>query len=245
MPAMTRGPLPPGVYWRRRAFVGLLALSLVFLVVSWLGDWSDGSSGDAPAAAQAGAVEEATHTVTADPNPKAKPGQKNKKGNKKRAEPTLAAPSGWCAPADVVVTPIVKQAVAGRPVAVKLSLQTRTTEACNWRVGPNKVAVKISGESGDIWSARHCKAIPRQDVVVRRTVATEVSFTWDARESDYGCPGATEWVLPGELTIAAAAFGGEPVQETFTLLAPEAAPEPKKLKAQKKKGNALDRIDRR
>lgn len=241
MPAMTRGPLPPGIYWRRRVFVGLLALSMVFLVVSWLGDWSDGSSDDEPAAAQAGAVEEATHTVTADPSPKAKQSKKNKK----RPEPTLAAPSGRCAPADVVVTPIVKQAVAGRPVTIKLSLQTRTTEACNWRVGPNKVAVKISDGGGEIWSTRHCKGIPGQAVVVRRTVATEVSFTWNARESDYGCPKATEWVLPGELSLVAAAYGGEPTHETFTLMTPQAAPEPKKLKAKKKKGNALNRIDQR
>ncbi|QYJ03751.1 hypothetical protein KUV85_15700 [Nocardioides panacisoli] len=252
MPAMTRGPLPPGVYWRRRLFVGLLALSIVFVIATALGLGSDGSSDDAPVAQQAGA--EATHTVTLPPEGGATtapttstPTAKATKGKKnKRAEPELAAPSGNCAAGDVRVTPVTERAVAGRPIELTLSLQTRTDPACHWRVGKQRLAVRVSGDGGEVWSTRHCQqAIPSQQVVLRREVATELTITWDARRSSPGCPDATEWVLPGEYVVTAAALGGEPREQALRLVAPQAGSAAPDLPAEVKTGNALDRIKQR
>ena len=64
MPPLTRGPLPAGVYWRRRVFVLLLASTLVFVIASVLGGGSDGKDDDVPAAQQAGGEVEASQTIT-------------------------------------------------------------------------------------------------------------------------------------------------------------------------------------
>ena len=45
-------------------------------------------------------------------------------------------------------------------------------------------------------------------------------MAWNARESNQGCTRRTEWVLPGDFTIAAAALGGEPAEADFSLVGP-------------------------
>lgn len=223
----TRGPLPAGTYWRRRAFVLGLAFSLVFVIARWLGGSSDGASDETPAATQAGAEVAATGTVTAGETTEASaPGSTSgSTGSGTPTEPTLAAPEGVCAPEDVVVTPSVADpAEGGGDVTITLSLQSRESEACTWQVSRSTVAVKISRGAEEVWTTAHCpRAVPSQSVVVRRAVVTEVELTWNARESAAGCSARTDWVLPGELTIHASALGGEPASAEFTLRKPAAA----------------------
>lgn len=213
----TRGPLPPDVYWRRRLFVGTVAFSLVFVIAQWLTGGSDGSSDETPAAEQAGAQVSATQTVTAGDATSTAPVTPGAK-----ATPTLAAPEGVCKPADVAVTPSVAGGqAAGAYVTLSLSLQTITSEACTWQVASNSLTVRIAQGKEEIWSTRQCrKAVPSQSVVVRRAVATVVTMTWNARESNQGCTSRTAWVLPGDFTIAAAALGGEPAEAAFSLVRP-------------------------
>lgn len=248
MPAMTRGPLPAGIYWRRRLFIGLLALSVAFIVATSLGAGSDGSSEEA-VARPAGAEPTATVTMPSDSRAEgevageASPTAEQPERKQKRR---LAEPSGACAAGDVVVTPVTERAVAGQPVRLTLSLQTRTTPACHWRVGPQRLAVRISGAGEEVWSTRHCaEGVPAKRLVVRRTVATELTVTWDARESEPGCPEATEWVLPGEYVVSAAALGGEPREQALRLVAPTAQDGAPEHRAEQKSGNALQRIQQR
>lgn len=249
MPAMTRGPLPAGVYWRRRLFIGLLALSIVFIIATSLGAGSDGSS-EQPVARQAGAEPTATVTVPSDDSTDGEAVEESSsttpQAKRKKKKQQLAEPSGACAAGDLVVTPVTERAVAGQPVSLTLSLQTRTTPACYWRVGPQRLAVRISGAGEEVWSTRHCgDGVPAKRLVVRRTVATELTVTWDARESDPGCPDATEWVLPGEYVVSAAALGGEPREQALQLVAPTAQDRPPEHRAEQKSGNALQRIQQR
>ncbi|HYG92909.1 MAG TPA: hypothetical protein VD859_04910 [Nocardioides sp.] len=225
MPTLTRGPLPPGVYWRRRAFALLLAGTLVFVIASWLGGGSDGSSTEAPVARQA-AGEPASQTVTVGERDRGKKQKAGRVGRDRELGPSfdpsvLADPEGPCNASDIVVTPQVEDAVAGRDVTIGLSLQTLESEACTWRVTPGRVALKISDGEDEIWTSRHCpQALPEEEVVVRRVVATVVEMTWHGRESDEGCPGNTDWVMDGDYTIAAAALGGEPRATEFDLASP-------------------------
>jgi hypothetical protein len=248
MGTTARGPLPPGVYWRRRAFVGLLVVALVFVGVNLLRGGSDGSSGEAPVAQQAAEEVEPSHTVTAEPTPKATQQSGARKNQRqKQAAPSqgptfdpevLADPEGTCAAGDITVRPQVEDAVAGRDVTIGLSLQTQQTEACTWQLTPKRVAVKITGKAGTVWSSRECRdAVPRQEVVVRRAIATVVEMTWDARESDRGCTEYREWLLPGKFRVVAATLGGEPGGTGFDLAKPTpetVAPEPKQ--GEKKQG---------
>lgn len=230
MPAMTRGPLPPGVYWRRRAFVGLLAVTLVFVIASVLSGGSDGKSDEGATAQQAAGQVEASQTVTV--GTKERKGRNGRKKDRAPEGPTagpsydptvLVEPEGPCDPEDVVVTPSVESAVAGRDVTVSLSLQTIKAEACNWQVGARRVTLKITDGDDEVWSTRHCpRAMPQEAVVVRRIVATVVELTWNARFSDDDCPRATDWVQAGDYTVTAAAYRGEPASTDFTLVNPPA-----------------------
>ncbi|WP_183094260.1 hypothetical protein [Nocardioides stalactiti] len=220
MPPLTRGPLPAGVYWRRRLFVLALAATMVFVIGSVLTGGSDAKDDEVPTVQQAGAEVQASETITVPEK-----GRKNRK-NRRTATPTIdpaltVAPEGNCDPADVRVTPYVDAATAGQPVQIGLSLQTVQADACYFRVGADKVTVKITKRGREIWTSRECAdPVPDQSVVVRRVVATVVRMTWDARESDPDCTNRRSWLMPGSFTIAAATLGGEPAESGFDLDSP-------------------------
>ncbi|MEQ6902365.1 hypothetical protein [Nocardioides sp. YIM 152588] len=258
---LTRGSLPPGIYWRRRFFVIALAGTLVFLIGSLLSGGSDGVS-SAPVASQAGVVEP-SGTVTVAPGTKKKrkngkkagqqAGTKSGKGSGATgpvfgpSEPVteLAEPSGPCAADDVLVASDVEDAVAGRDVTIGLRLQTQQAEACTWRLNRRTALVKILDNGREVWTSRQCPGlVPEETVVVRRIIATVVEMTWtEARESDEGCTPRAGWAQPGDYTLVTSAIGGEPSETTFDLDTPTAVTEtievtpdqPKAKKAKKTK----------
>ncbi|PWN01913.1 hypothetical protein DJ010_15300 [Nocardioides silvaticus] len=238
MPPLTRGPLPAGVYWRRRFFVLALAATLVFLVASVLTGGSDGQD-DVPVARQAGNEVEPSQTITVDQGRKARGEQQSapqgRKGKRDLGpqqgptfDPTLLAaePSGNCEPADVRITPRVESAVAGKPVTIGLALQTVQAEACYFRIGADKVTIKVTRGQQALWRSSHCPgAVPSTSVVVRRSIATVVQMEWspfpEGTRHGKECPGTKDWLMPGDYTVTAAALGGEPGESAFTLAAPE------------------------
>lgn len=232
MTSLTRGPLPAKVYWRRRVVVLGLGLLLVLLAGRVIGGSGDGQDQAVDKATQAAG--EPTESVPSD-DPTTT-GPKKTKKPKQPQEPVLAQPDGPCMDSDILITPTVAEAVAGRPVIVTLELRTATSEACTWRVGAGHVTMKITSGTDEIWSSRQCpRAVPVQDVVVRSAVTTFVDVPWKARRSDDGCPVQTQWALPGTYHVAAAALGGEPAEARFELerpspqviLPPENPTEPK------------------
>lgn len=234
MTSLTRGPLPAGVYWRRRLIVLSVAGVLVVLLARLLGGGSDGSSGD-DRATQVSADRTAPASPQESDSPTAPtsarshtPGKRHGTGTpghgqSTSAAPVLAEPDGPCADGDVAVTPDVKDAVAGRDVFLVLKLRTLSSDACTWRVSARSVTVKITSGRDDIWSTRECPhAVPARDVVVRRDMTTSVGITWNARRSDEHCTKQTEWALPGFYHVAAAALAGEPSDLQFELTTPHA-----------------------
>lgn len=249
MPAsrpMTRGPLPPEVYWRRRFFVITLAITIVFVIGSVLSGGSDGDDEEV-VAEQAGAVEpSSTVTVPAGTGKQRSTraadggtgrGESSGRAGKRRgteeagptlgptaAPTTLAPPTGPCRAEDVLLTPVVEDGVAGGDITIGLKLQTRTAEACTWRVSRRSVAVKILDGETEVWTSRECPAaLPDQTVTVRRVIATVVEMTWNGLESDRRCTDRADWVYPGDYTAVGAALGSEPGESTFDLAAPTAS----------------------
>lgn len=228
MPPLTRGPLPAGVYWRRRFFVGALAATLVFVIANVLSGGSDAKDSGATLAQQAANETTPSQTITVSQHKRHQ--GKGRKGNAHLGatqgpsyDPSvLAEPDGNCDPADVRITPGIIGAVAGKPVTIGLSLQTVQAEACYFRVGSDKVTLKISKGGSDIWTSRECPgAIPSQSIVVRHVVATVVEMTWDGRESDSSCSHRRSWLMPADhLTVEASTLGGEPAQAGFALASP-------------------------
>jgi hypothetical protein len=237
MTSLTRGPLPAGVYWRRRLVLLSVAGVLVILFARLLGGGSDGSSGDDRATQVAAERTGSPSTAPQDSSSPSAPSSSRSHtpgkghhgsghpghGQSTSTAPVLAEPDGPCADGDVAVTPAVEHAVAGRDVFLVLKLRTLSSEACTWRVSARTVTVKITSGRDDIWSTRECPhAVPAHDVVVRRDVTTNVGITWNARRSDEHCTKQTEWALPGFYHVAAAALAGEPSDLQFELTTPNA-----------------------
>ncbi len=237
-PPLTRGPLPAGVYWRRRVFVLLLGATLVFLIASVLGGGSDAKDDDVPAAQQAGAEVEASQTITVKDRKRSRKGPRTGGMQGPTYDPAVMAdPDGNCEPADIRITPRVEGGVAGEPVTVGLSLQTVQADACYFRIGSDKVTVKVTKGGREVWTSRECPdPVPSESVVVRRVVATVVEMTWTPYplgRKGAECPGTDDWLMPGDFTVTAAALGGEPSESDFELVLPEAEtttmpPDPKK-----------------
>jgi hypothetical protein len=242
MTSLTRGPLSPAVYWRRRLFVLGLAVALVVMIAGVLGGGSDGS-GDDPG----GVAEQVAGTPLSSPSdePTRSPGKKKNK-NKASATPTttpLPEPTGACTEGDILVEPVVEQAVAGRDVLIVLELRTRVAEACTWQVSSMHVTLKVTSGTDDIWASRQCpRTVPVKNVVVRQDTTTTVGVIWNGRRSDQGCTRQTEWALPGYYHVAAAPLGGEPSEVQFRLAAPTPeviteTPKPDKNRNQNKSQN--------
>lgn len=230
MPAMTRGPLPPSVYWRRR----LIVITVVLIVVAVALEIFGHGGGTTP---QATPTANLTHpqsspaapSPTPTPDPTPDPSASATLSSTPTVTPTPTAPptpSGPCAASDVTVTPVVTAAAAGTPVPVVLTLQTAKTPACTWQVSRKTVQVKIASASGAaVWSTVQCpKAVPTSDVVVYRDTPTTVQVDWSARRADQDCSTHTAWSKPGDYRVTAVALGGEPAQAAFTLGQPGSVP---------------------
>ncbi|WP_432476351.1 hypothetical protein [Nocardioides sp. GXQ0305] len=252
MTALTRGPLPARVYWRRRLVLVLVVLGLVVGAARLMGLGADAPQADPPRATQVAADpsdETDQPTVTADDTPSetrtAEPAprqEKQEKNQQRDPEPVLAEPEGVCADRDVAVTPTARAPVAGGPVTFTLELRSITSPACTWQVSPSTVTVKLTSGDDDIWSSQDCpRAIPTEDVVLRSTVGTEVEVTWSGRRSDDECSTLTDWALPGWYYIDAAALAGEPSDLHFELEKPEPEVVTKKAKPQKKQDDEQQR----
>ena len=229
MTALTRGPLPARVYWRRRLLVVLLVLGLVVGVARLLGLGAGGSQ-QAPQATQVAAepsrspdaTEPRASAPVAEPPTQPREAKRDRSRKERDKGPVLAEPEGVCADRDVAVTPSVRNPVGGGPVTFTLELRSITSPACTWQVSPSTLTMKITSGDDDIWSSQQCpRAIPSEEVVVRDNVSTEVEVTWSGRRSDEECSKFTDWAMPGWYWVDVAALAGEPSDLHFELTPPE------------------------
>lgn len=241
MSQLTRGPLPARVYWRRRVVLVVLAVLLVVGLVRLLGGVVGGGDGGGATATPVAGTPTATVTATPDVSPTADAAgaagdaEETRKARRPKGKPTreaLPEPSGRCAPEDVEARPEVASAVAGRAVSVVLRLRTRLSPACTWELGRGSFTWKITSGSDEIWTSRECpRAVPTQELVLRRETVTELVLSWHGRRSDADCSRTTQWAMPGWYHVTVSALGGEPHDRQFELAAPEPvtvtqAPEP-------------------
>ena len=223
MAAMTRGPLPSSVYWRRRLVVLTVAIVLIWGIAHLLGGGGDPKP--KAVADLSGAVTNPTPSVT--PSPSLTPTPTPTPTPSPTPEP-LPTPTGPCAPSDVSVTPSVTNAVAGSDVAVLLTLQTYNTPACTWQVSRRTMQVKITTAGGaEVWSTIQCKsALPSSTVTLYQEQPTPVTATWSSRLADATCSAHTDWAKPGTYKVTGVALGGEPTDASFELSLPAPPPKP-------------------
>lgn len=206
--------------------VTALALGLVLAVARLLG----GTVGDAPGPSARPVVADAA-TTSSSPTPSVATssaptgvvsrGPRPAKGSRGVAVP-LASPSGSCANNDIVVTPsVTPPAYGGKPVVLTMTLTTKRSPACTWTVSADALVVKVTSGEDRIWSTQQCPgAVFKQEVVVRRDAPVSVRVVWSGQRSDDECSRYTDWAMPGYYHVAAAAFGADPLDEQFELVAP-------------------------
>lgn len=225
-----RGPLPSRVYWTRRLVVLGVALLLVVGLARLLSTGSDASSeassDDAATTVAEQGESTATESTEADPSESAgsPAGTESSEGSSeespegKASRTPLPAPEGECEPSDIAVQPVVRKAYAAQDVRIRFRLRTREAEACTWQVSPETMTVKITSGPDDIWFSSECpRELPTEDVVLRSEKATTVEMTWNTKRSDDECSRFTEWAMPGDYHVIAAALAGEPTDLQFTL----------------------------
>ncbi len=245
MSSLVRGPLPAGVYWRRRAVLVVLLLLVVAVSLRALGGGGDGPgtattvAEDSAAGAPGGAAPSTGPTMEpadqaevdaadaeraraeAEARAEAAAARAAERAARRAANAPLAEPEGRCSDADVVVTPVVEGAVAGNDVSVLLNLRTVVTEACTWEAGPAHLSVKITSGDDDVWSSQQCPGqLTRSTLTVRAGSTTTASLVWNAKRSSEDCPATTPYAAPGYYHVVASSLGGEPNDVQFELVDP-------------------------
>lgn len=216
---LTVGPLPAGVYWRRRAIIG----GALLIVVLFL--WAQCSGPDpkrTPASAQSPS---AGATATADPTPTL---QTPTTGDPVTSAPTTSASSApavastlpVCADADLSLVAAPEQPVQFRGAYLKLTLKIKNTSAreCTRDLGADFQELYLQVGAIKMWSSDHCDA-PHGSKPTTMKPGLEVSFTanWDGKATNNGCAGreappAGKYELVGRLDTKLSA----PVQVQLT-----------------------------
>jgi hypothetical protein len=196
---LTVGPLPPAVYWRRRALVAGALLVLVLLVV-YACSGSSGSGAPGSSRANTGPANTPDPTgselrpqtgsppETGDPNtaPAAPP------VNTAAPAVTTSPPSEFCADSEIRLTPTV-QKITGGSFAYQLTLRIRniSNRTCKRDVGADPQELHITQNGQTLWSSDTCPNAQHGQPDVRTFgPGIEAMFTlgWDGTTGT-GCTG--------------------------------------------------------
>jgi hypothetical protein len=194
---LTVGPLPPAVYWRRRAVVAGVLLVLVLLVTYACG----GSSGSGAAGQPRANTGPATATGTADPSstelrpqtgapPSVDPSAQSLVPSVAPApgfggppvSGSAAAQSDFCADSEIQVTPSAKKIVGGTyPYVLTLRIKNISDRTCKRDVGADPQELHVVANGQTLWSSDSCQTTHGQPDVRSFPPGIEDMFTigWD------------------------------------------------------------------
>ncbi|MBQ0903542.1 hypothetical protein [Micromonospora sp. U21] len=177
---LTVGPLPPAVYWRRRAVV--LGAGLLFLIVLLYSCTGSGRSDGRP---QAGATPTSAPTSAATPGPGGPVLTPQTGAPPASADPDTVSPSpevtsnepppgsaagsvddGTCTDAEISVTSVARPTSVQRGVVVDLQLKIKNTSdrTCSRNVGADLQEIFIKSGAEKVWSSDTCGKVKGSDV---------------------------------------------------------------------------------
>jgi len=182
---LTVGPLPPAVYWRRRAVV-LGALLAVVLVVTYSCSSEAGSKGDPkakqPSASPSPSVSSSFQRPTVETPPTT--------SSAPAGTPTAENPPGnSCADSELSITPAPEtQAIrAGMPTKLYLKIRNMSARTCTRDVGADVQELYLHQNGQEVWSS-DCNGKNGNDVVTFPPDHEKSYFVnWDARGTDGAC----------------------------------------------------------
>ncbi|ASW58045.1 hypothetical protein [Plantactinospora sp. KBS50] len=235
---LTVGPLPPAVYWRRRAVVlGAVLLFLVVLVYSCsqpgspagkpessstttaaepdTGGTETGSPAPTPRASSTGSGQDASDEDPATPDPAAT-GQAN-------ATAVAAPPDGGCTDEEISVVPVPtpRTAQQGTVVNLQIKIKNVSSRSCPRDVGADLQEIYIKSGARRVWSSDTCGTARGSDVEpFTPSFERAYQVDWNGREASRCADGQATgpFVDAGEYQV----FGrlgsklSEPVKLTIT-----------------------------
>ncbi|GGM39482.1 hypothetical protein ACFFX1_31075 [Dactylosporangium sucinum] len=209
---LTVGPLPAGVYWRRRAIVGGVLLVVVLMLWTSCGGGADpgdkktaanaSRTASGPASESASASAEPTiqvpttgeATTSASPSPSSAP-------------PAVTSTVPLCADADLSLVAAPEQPVQFRGAYLKFFLRIKniSNHDCVRDVGADFQELYLQVGAAKIWSSDKCDAPHGSELkTLKPGIEVEYSNTWNGKATNNGCenrevPPAGKYQLVGRL----------------------------------------------
>jgi hypothetical protein len=213
------GPLPPRIYWRRRALALALALAAVLLVVVTLHAVGSGGSPRAASAtttsphpSTAASSHAATSSAASSPStPSSSPGAS-------ATSPANSAVTA-CATAALKIAAATDKptyAVGDQPV-VAMQVTNIGAAPCAQSLGDTQIEFRVYNGAARVWGSHDCKIDSTPDLEtlpVSTTVAKTV--TWSGYSSQVGC-GTRQRVGAGTYTLSVYLDGVEGTTAQFAI----------------------------
>jgi hypothetical protein len=235
------GPLPPSVYWRRRAIAAVVLVFAVVLLAWFIGGLvaaDDQSPVGGPASAP-GARTPTSARATGSARtsvPPSSPGTGDPAGSvtasptaaqspaapTTTASPPPAGPPAPCADAvlKVVATPDAPSYPVGTRPLLRLLIVNGGPVPCTRDVSRGLREISVLAQDGTrLWSSRDCYGPPEQDVrVLPAGQPVEFTVHWAGRTSAPGCPLDRRAVTAGTYQVVGRLGGlvGPPAPLTLT-----------------------------
>ncbi|WP_330228113.1 hypothetical protein OHA40_18120 [Nocardia sp. NBC_00508] len=210
------GPLPPEIYWRRRAFaIGILvvALALVMWVVLAVVRGGD-SPGDTKSAASSSVVAKPAESAPA------KPSGAGDSGAPKPSTSLVAA--GPCPDQSLAIKVTVEQPTykSGEQPVFGIVITNISSVACTRDTGSGLQQVSVHTLDGQrrLWSSTDCYPDGQPDVrTMNRGEQAAFTVTWSGSTSQPNCAGERVQVPPGAYNVVAQLGSVRSAAEPFNI----------------------------
>jgi hypothetical protein len=210
-----RGPLPPGVYWRRRG-VTLAVVALVLLLLSR----ACGSDGK-PGALAPSSSPTPSHTVTPSRTASPKPSVSPTKSASPTPSPTTSAPLGPCTASDLLLSAKAdaQSYPAGRRPVLTIGIANKGTVPCTRDIGQAAREIRVMSGNDRVWSSDDCSPGGGSEVVtlVPGAAPRTFSVTWSRKRSLPGCKTGTKEAAAGSYKVTGRFGDLTSAPDTFSL----------------------------
>jgi hypothetical protein len=212
---MTVGPLPPAVYWRRRAAVG----SVLIAILLGFATCQAGGSDPTPAASRSTPSPAPTRNAAVAPSPSASgspapaqaqaPAAGGGSTSQDAPAPQNAPAAGAvpdCTDTDLrLVGSLERGTVAyGSMPKLQLTISNTRSAACRRDVGANAQELRVMDGTRRLWSSDDCQPLRGTSVRTLQPGEKRVyTVTWSGKDSTPGCKDARSRVAPGTYRLIA------------------------------------------
>ncbi|MEV4129852.1 hypothetical protein [Nocardia sp. NPDC049707] len=205
------GPLPPEIYWRRRALaIGILVVALALVI--WL-VLTVTRGGDSPGTTQAAATSSASATskpagTSSPPPPTTGESSAKPSGSTTAAASASQVAAGTCPDQSLAVKVTVEQPTykTGENPVFGIVITNISSTACSRDVGSGLQQVSVTTLDGQrrLWSSTDCYPDGAPDVrTLNRGEQAAFMVTWSGSTSQPNCAGDRVQVPPGAYAVVA------------------------------------------